>query len=135
MKTLEQAIYNYANPVRVLGPKGDSETQREKLVADLQAISDKNGKLAWVVVGALIVLFLAGLWLVLFQKDLGPAKVALAPLGISAAGSVWWLKSLWSEKSATELLLRLAVDMKGDSLKQIVNVLAKRALSGATKAK
>jgi len=128
MKTLDQAIQNYMRPMRALGTNSGDEERREKLIRDLQVISDKNGKLAWVVVAALIVLFLAGLWLVLFRKDLASAKVVLPPLGISVAGSVWWLKSLWSEKSATELLLRLAVDLKGDALKQIVKVLAQRAL-------
>jgi hypothetical protein len=136
MNKLTRVVYNYANPLQPLGAaKADSDAQREKLIADLQAISDQNGKLAWVIVGALIILFLAGLWLVLFRNDLSYARVAIGLLGVSAAGSVWRLKSLWSEKSATELLLRLAVDMKGDALKQVVKVLAQRASSQIGKAR
>lgn len=136
MKTLNQAIYDSANPVQPLGTgKSDPDAQKDKLLADLQAISQRNGKLAWVIVAALVILFLSCLWLVLFLGDLGSAKIALGLLGVSAGASVRWLNIIWSEKSATELLLRLAVDMKGDALKQIVNVLAKRALAGTGKPK
>ena len=143
MKTLEQVVKNCAMSLEPLGGKRldiieleEENAKRErKLIADLQGISERNGKLAWALVAALMVLIATNLWLVLFRGDLSSAKSAIGLLGVSAAGCVKWLHALWAEKSATELLLRLAVDMKGEALREVIKVLAKRSLSGVGKAK
>jgi hypothetical protein len=136
VKSLDHVITNYYASMQALGEPDEGQlnptelqAKNERLIADLREISDINGKIAWIIVLGLVVLFFACIWLVLFKGDLPYAKAAQGLLGISAAGSLWRLHSLWSEKSATELLLRLAVDMKGDALKQIIDVLAKRALA------
>ncbi len=138
MNRFQQVLTNSAMRLEPLGRKAgvdatelkqEAEKREQRLIADLEAISARNSTLAWIVVAGLVILFLASLWLALFQRDLPSAQVAMGVLGVSAAGGIRWLHSLWTERSSTELLLRLAVDMKGEALNEVVKVLAKRALS------
>jgi hypothetical protein len=127
MKKFNDAIVRFVNPVQPLGAKATGDGREEKLIRDLEFICSRNRKLAWILVVVLLIMFGCCVGVVLF-KDLKTAKGMLGLFGMSAAGCISWLYRIWSEMTATEQLLRLAVDMKGQALTQIVNVLAKKAL-------
>ena len=50
---------------------------------------------------------------------------AMSGFGISAAGLIKLMTSLWRSKSNTELLLALAVNTDSETLTTVVNILAK----------
>ena len=127
MKALERAIYSYRYDLRPMGAS-DDERRRKKLIADLEKILKKSDRLVWIIVAALLVLLLVSLWLVLFDGNLSSAKVAIGLLGISAGGSIKWLHTIWSQRSATEVLVRLATEVEGDALRKVIDVLGKKAL-------
>ncbi|MGD2071064.1 MAG: hypothetical protein PVI57_20515 [Gemmatimonadota bacterium] len=105
-----------------------SDEERAALRADLERIERTNGRIVWIAVGLLLALFVAW-WGVVFmgEGDAGRAQLASGAFGLSAAGCVRWLLRVWREKSSAALLLRLAVDLEGDSLATVINVLADRS--------
>jgi hypothetical protein len=128
MKKLDEAMRRFAFAEDALAPPSarKRDERRQQLIDDLRKISEGNAKLAWLIVACLLALFLASLGFVLFCGDLSYAKIAIGLLGVSAAGSVRWLKDLWSEKSASELVARLIPELDGDNLIQVIEALLKK---------
>lgn len=107
-----------------------SSDERTALRHDLERIQRSNSLLVGLVVVLLLVLFVA--WMVIVFGDAGGAggtgqsRVATVGFGLTAAGCVGWLLAVWREKSSIALLLRLAVDLEGEALAAVVNVLSIR---------
>jgi len=99
----------------------------EKLKQDLSAVTKNNTKYFILCVIMVLVLFVVSITVVL--TNLGKPdiiKVVMAAFGISCAGLITMMIKLWREKSNTELLIILAINMDLDTLKAVVAVLAKK---------
>ncbi|MBI5388241.1 MAG: hypothetical protein HZA90_26550 [Verrucomicrobia bacterium] len=129
MKSLQSILDSYASQYGPLGAKSAvSEEEEQRLISDLLAIQATNGKLVAVVAVLLVLLFGICVWTVISKgAEPNTAKAVLGLLGVSATGCIRWLLGLWREKTSIELLLRLAVSIKGDALCQVIKVLAAKA--------
>ncbi|MBZ0090205.1 MAG: hypothetical protein K8H90_07490 [Thermoanaerobaculia bacterium] len=128
---LESILQRYAD--REVAPLGGSrrrslsDTERSALRKDLERIEHYNSRLVWIAVGLLVVLF--GAWLVVVLVpgwSAGGVQAASAAFGLSAAGCIRWLLGIWREKTRTALLVRMAVDLEGDSLAAVISILSTR---------
>jgi hypothetical protein len=126
---LAEALDKHADvelaPLGAEGRRRLSDAERSALRQDLDRIERANSRIVWVAVALLVVLFFAWLAIVLGKTvDAGKVQVASAAFGLSAAGCIRWLLKLWREKTSSALLLRLAVDLEGDALAAVINLLA-----------
>ena len=100
---------------------------REKLKRDLSAISKGNNRYFLICVVMVVILFLVSVGVVLTNLNKPDIiKIVLGAFGISSAGLITMMIKLWREKSNTELLILLAINMDSDTLKSIIAILAKR---------
>ncbi len=73
-----------------------------------------------------VVLFIVSVGLVITNlQNAAVVKVVLSGFGVSAAGLITLMAKLWRVKNNTELLLILAINTDGETIKTVVNILAK----------
>jgi hypothetical protein len=146
MKTLNEVIQKYADtganallPDLSLGSKGKKSEKplknsddvklvdREGLRADLEIVKRDNQRYFWICVFMIIVLYAVSLIVVLTNLERPDLiKIIMGIFGISTSGLIWMMIKLWREKSNTEYLLALAINMDIKTLTKIVNLLATR---------
>lgn len=113
-------------PDVVLGPSTRALDQEERraLLAELERVDRSTSPLVALAVALLTILFFTALATSLaagFSKLLVGGIVS--GLGLSAAGCIAWLVRLWQTKTATTLLLTLAVSLEGEALAAAVRAL------------
>jgi hypothetical protein len=125
MTHLKETIDSYLRHTeRVTLGKGEDTAQRQNLAAQLQKISDKNGKifLAILVLGGLI--FIGMAVVVIYKLDEPDhLKTIFGATGLSLSGIIWYLHQLWKEKNATDLLITLVGVVEKDDLKLVLTAL------------
>jgi hypothetical protein len=144
MTSLSTVLQKYAEPGRELTVQlGSDETHeeetpekettkgptvdREALRKDLKALKQDNNRYFVVCVVMVILLFVVCVVVILMNlKDAGIVKLAMSAFGVSAAGLITVMTNLWRVKSNTEVLILLAVNTDSDTVKTVINVLAKR---------
>jgi hypothetical protein len=137
MKSLSSILRENAGPGVAKDALGGDESEKisvtappldvEKLRRDLSAVSKNNTKYFVVCVIMVLVLFIVSIVVVLTNlSNPDIIKVVMAAFGISCAGLITMMIRLWREKSNTELLIILAINMDLDTLKAVVAVLAKK---------
>lgn len=100
---------------------------REGLRADLGKVKNDNNRYFLISVAMIILLFVASLIVVLTNLDRPNIVTAvMTAFGASTSGLIWIMIKLWREKSNTEFLLALAINMDSDTLTKIIDILAKR---------
>lgn len=130
MSKLKQILLNYtdsdAAPLGGSGARRLTKEERDRLHADLVRVQHANERFVWLVAGMLFVLFVVLLIIITTNLDKPDIiKSISAAFGISAAGIIRWLVGIWREKTNTETLLQLAVDLEGDALKTVITILAR----------
>jgi hypothetical protein len=144
MTSLSAVLQKYAEPGRELTVHlGSDETQeearlgkettkgqtvdREALRKDLQALKQDNNRYFVVCVVMVVLLFVVCVIVVLMNlKDASIVKLAMSTFGVSAAGLITIMTNLWRVKSNTEVLILLAVNTDSDTVKTVINILAKK---------
>lgn len=134
MKSLETLIKTYTQFDVSLGADeddGDNKNvqsiDKKNLRKDLEVVKSANKQYFLICVIMIIVLFIASLILVLINLAKPNIVTAImTAFGISTAGLILLMIKLWREKSNTELLLALALNMDGETLKRIIEILAAR---------
>jgi len=116
----DHAPLGVGQPSRILSPE-----ERQHLRDDLQIAIGRNRSGFIVIVSLIVILFLLNTAIVVTHLE-EPATIqaATAALGVSAAGLITWMVRLWSEKSRLEILAVFAVNLEGESLTTLLNVLA-----------
>lgn len=112
-------------------PRTLSDEERQRLREDVQhAIASNRGGYI-TAVSLIVVLFLLNALVVLTQLG-EPIFVQgmTAAVGVSAAGLITWMMRLWSDKSRLEMLAVFAVNLEGEALKTLLNVLASKSTLG-----
>lgn len=110
-----------------VAPEQPPAIDREALRRDLARVVKSNQSGFVVCVAMLIILFLATLSLVIFNFDKpGLVKAAVSALGVSSAGVVTMMIKLWRNKSNTEMLMILAISMDAQTMRTVIEILAKR---------
>ncbi len=101
---------------------------RKKLEQDLRAVKRDNTKFFVICVIMVVFLFLVSIGVVLTNLSKPDViKIVMATFGVSCAGLITWMIRLWREKSNTELVLALAINMNDlETLKTIVAVLVRK---------
>jgi hypothetical protein len=142
MKSLQPVLQKYAGTSEATGVRlGSDETQLESrgegssdqqsidrvaLRNDLEAVKRDNNRYFALCVVMVVGLFIACVVLVLTNlKNAGLIKIAMSGFGVSAAGLITMMTNLWRVKSNTEILLVLAINTDSETLRTIVNILAK----------
>lgn len=127
---LKQIITKYTDPEHApLGedalPRVLTAEERQHLRDDLLIAIARNRNGFVIIVSLIVTLFLLNGGVVVTHLD-SPTiiQAATAALGVSAAGLITWMVRLWSEKSRLEILAVFAVNMEGEALKTLLNVLA-----------
>ncbi len=143
MKALQPILQKYVGTSNVPTVRlGSDETQLEKrgetssderaidrvsLRNDLEAVKRDNNRYFVLCAGMVAVLFIACIVLVLTNlQNASLIKIAMSGFGVSAAGLITVMTNLWRVKSTTEVLLVLAVNTDSETLRTIINILAKR---------
>ena len=116
----EPAPLGAETPPRILNAE-----ERHQLRKDLETALKRNRSGFVIAVSLIVALFLLNGAIVVTHLD-APTTIqaANAALGVSAAGLITWMVRLWSEKSRLEILAVFALNMEGDALKTLLNVLA-----------
>ena len=99
-----------------------------QLRADLEKVKTDNKLYFLICVAMVVVLFITSLMLVLFNLE-KPNIVTLVMTvsGASIGGLIFFMVKLWREKSNTEVVLALAINMKDDAtLRRVIEILAAR---------
>jgi hypothetical protein len=100
---------------------------RDKLGRDLSVVNKGNNRYFFICVSMVLTLFAVSVGVVLTNLNKPDIiKVVMAAFGISSAGLITMMIKLWREKSNTELMILLAINMDSDTLKTIIAILAKR---------
>jgi hypothetical protein len=108
---------------RVKGPDIDKANLRK----DLEAVKKDNSRYFVVCVVMIVLLFIISIIVVLTnlaKPDI--IKIAMTAFGISTAGLITLMIKLWRTKSNTEMLILLAINMDAETIKSVINILAKR---------
>jgi hypothetical protein len=139
MKLFETVLKEYSDPDVVTTIRlGADETQAESPVRrparvidrkairqDLESVKKDNNHYFLVCVSMIILLFIVCIVLVIMNaRNSTVITVVMSGFGISAAGLIKLMTSLWRSKSNTELLLALAVNTDKETLTNVVNILA-----------
>jgi uncharacterized membrane protein len=141
MKFFETILKEYSDPTVVkIIRLGADETQkaaesqvrrptrvidRKAMRQDLRSVKKDNNRYFFVCVSMVILLFIVCIVLVIMNAcNSTVVTVVMSGFGISAAGLIKLMTGLWRSKSNTELLLVLALNTDGETLTNIVNILA-----------
>jgi hypothetical protein len=100
----------------------------EKLKRDLTSVKKDNTKFFVLCVIMVFLLFLVSVGVVLTNLSKPDVvKLVMATFGVSCAGLITMMIRLWREKSNTELVLALAINMNDmDTLKTVLAVLIRK---------
>jgi hypothetical protein len=102
------------------------DINRKTLRKDLQRVKQDNNRYFVVCAAMVVLLFVVSVGLVIVNlQNAAVVKIALSAFGVSAAGLITVMTNLWRVKSNTELLMILAINTDGETLKTVVNILAK----------
>ncbi len=102
------------------------EIDRKALRKDLYRVKQDNNRYFVVCAAMVVVLFIVSVGLVITNlQNAAVVKVVLSGFGVSAAGLITLMAKLWRVKNNTELLLILAINTDGETIKTVVNILAK----------
>jgi hypothetical protein len=106
------------------GPRTDTAEFAQMLNNRLRGVLRSNTIYFNLSIALVIVLFVASIVVVTTHLE-SPALItaALGGFGIGSIGLVGMMLRSWREKTATELLIELAVWFQGDQLRMIVNAL------------
>jgi hypothetical protein len=128
MNSLKQVITKYSiGQTKHLGKESQlTEQQYEGLRQDLQKISDRNGVIFWVILIAVLLLFVLSIvFVALNQDNPDKIKVVFGITGVSVMGLIYYLIKIWKEKNYIDMTLvmvkTLDQDMVNAMLLALVN--------------
>lgn len=105
---------------------GRQEIDRKALRRDLSRVKRENNRYFVVCAAMVVVLFIISVSLVITNlQNAAVVKIVLSGFGVSAAGLITVMTKLWRVKNNTELLLILAINTDSETIKAVVNILAK----------
>jgi len=141
MASLRDVLQKYAAPSKAPSARaGADETNPSEVVSeqiikidrgafqrDLEAVKRGNRAYFIVCVVMIVLLFMVSLIVVLSNLDKPDwIKVAMTVFGVSSAGLITVMINLWRTKSNTEFLLILAPNVDAETLRIIIEILARR---------
>lgn len=125
----KEIITKYADPEAAPLGAGDGKQvltseQRAELRTDLRMAIDRNRGTLRTAVTLIVILFIVNVGIAVFYlKEPLVIQAAAGVTGVSAAGLITWMIRLWTDKSRLEMLAVFAVNLEGDALKTLLNVL------------
>lgn len=131
-----QLLANFRSHLALGGQQGLralSPEERAMLREELRKLQESNGRLVWIAISLLCLLFLVTMTLSVLAGLSADAAVraaslgAVGALGLSTAGCVRWLLRLWQSKAATEQLTAIAVTLEGEALSKLIDALVEGA--------
>lgn len=130
MKRLRRILSAYTDSdIGLLGSgssKSLAESDRQELRNDLMRVYQQNEKFLWAAISFIFVAFLISMMLFRWYADaLGLLIFAESVVGIAAVSCMRWMRSVWREKNSIELLIPLVIDLEGDALQAVVQILSR----------
>jgi hypothetical protein len=129
MKSLKSVIQVYAAGSKKLGETTFTlnESEQANLREDLNKISLRNGKIFWVVLSMVLLLFILALLLVGFNQD-KPDKIKLifGITGVSIMGLIYYMTKIWKEKNYIDMTLILVRTLDKEMINSILTALLAR---------
>ncbi len=126
MKSLKDVIKNYAAGSKKLGETTFTlnETEQANLREDLNKISLRNGKIFWVVLSMVLLLFILALLLVGFNQDKpDKIKIIFGITGVSIMGLIYYMTKIWKEKNYIDMTLILVRTLDKEMINSILTAL------------
>lgn len=124
MKKVKKLLSAYTSTIKM----GESDPiDIEKIQSELSNISKSNRVYFNICVGMYLILFFISVTIILTNlPNIKLLTGLIGVLGISVAGIIKQMISLWREKSHVDLLYILTGTLKADVIKSVFQILAKR---------
>lgn len=124
MKKVKKLLSAYTSTIKM----GESDPiDIEKIKSELSNISKSNRVYFNICVGMYLILFFISVTIILTNlPNIKLLTGLIGVLGISVAGIIKQMISLWREKSHVDLLYILTGTLKADVIKSVFQILAKR---------
>lgn len=134
MASLQEILHRYSGttvelnaPLGGSAGRGRSEIDRDGLRRALSQLKRQNDRYFGLCFAAVLVLFVA-LLVTTFVKLNQPEflKGMTSIFGVSTGALIWRMFKMWEKKSQTEFFMHLTPNVNDDTLKTVIDVLAKK---------
>ena len=126
MKSLKEILLDYRQRfVQNVQASDEAKTEsKEEFVTVLKLVSGRNRVFLWINIGMLLAVFVGSIaFIIYYIDDLKAVAIISSISGISLAGMIYYMTSLWKQIVGIELAIAMADRMGPGMLPALVNSL------------